>query len=175
MNKRKVVNEVYNIVNKSVDGSRPNEITVNIREENKKLPLPPSIIVFQAAAFLCSTRLTASANRILMFFFSKSAYENFIGIDVLTLSEELKLGKLTVIKGLQELEEANIIIKIQNTQDRRRHDYFINPIAAWKGNSFTRNVQINKMKEKKELKAQLNIFNLPPEQEKKAIKPSKDF
>lgn len=175
MNKGKVVNEVYKIVNKEADGIRPTEITVNIREEKKKIPLPPSIIVFQAAAFLCSTKLTASANRILMFFFSKSVYENFIGIDVLTLSEELKIGKLTVIKGLQELEEANIIIKIQNTQDRRRHDYFINPIAAWKGNSFTRNVQINKMKETKESHAQLNLFNIIPEAKKKAIKPSEDF
>lgn len=175
MNKGKVVNEVYNIVNKAVDGSRPNEITVNIREEKKKLPLPPSIIVFQAAAFLCSTKLTASANRILMFFFSKSVYENFIGIDVLTLSEELNVSKLTIINGLQELEKANIIIKIENAQDRRRHDYFINPIAAWKGNSFARSVQINKMKETKESQAQLNLFNLPPEHKKKAIKPSEDF
>ena len=171
----KLVNEVYKVVNKSVDESRPNEITVNIREERKKIPLPPSIIVFQAAAFLCSTKLTASANRILMYFFSKSVYENFIGIDVLTLSEDLKISKVTVIKSLQELEDANILIKTQNTQDRRRHDYFINPITAWKGNSFTRSVQLKKMEENKESQAQLNLFNLPAEPQKKGLKPSEDF
>lgn len=175
MNKGKLVNEVYNVVNRMVDESRPNEITVNIREEKKKIPLPPSIIVFQAAAFLCATKLTPSANRILMFFFSKSVYENFIGVDVLTLVEDLKISKRSVISSLQELEEANIIIKIQNTQDRRRHDYFINPIAAWKGNSYTRSLQVNKMKETKESHAQLNLFNIIPEAKKKAIKPSEDF
>jgi hypothetical protein len=175
MNKKNLADEVYNIVNKSVEGSRPHEITVNIREEKKKLPLPPSIIVFQAAAFMCATKLTPSANRILMFFFSKSVYENFIGIDVLTLVEDLKVSKRSVINGLQELEDANIIIKIVNGQDRRRHDYFINPVAAWKGHSYSRNKQINKMKETKESAAQLNLFNIIPEDKKKAIKPSEDF
>ena len=171
----KLVNDIYNIVNKSLYDSRPNETTVNIRQEKKKIPLPPSIIVFQAAAFLCSTKLTASANRVLMYFFSKSVYENFIGIDVLTLSDDLKLSKVSIIKSLQELEDTNILIKVENTQDRRRHDYFINPISAWKGNSFTRQVRINKMKETKEGQEQLNLFNLPPEHKKKAIKPSEDF
>ena len=84
-------------------------------------------------------------------------------------------SKVSIIKSLQELEDTNILIKVENTQDRRRHDYFINPISAWKGNSFTRQVRINKMKETKEGQEQLNLFNLPPEHKKKAIKPSEDF
>ena len=60
-------------------------------------------------------------------------------MDVKTIQEELNLkSKMTVVQALKELEDNNIIIKIENTQDRRRNDYFINPYTAWKGNSNTR-------------------------------------
>jgi DNA-binding transcriptional regulator GbsR (MarR family) len=58
---------------------------------------------------------------------------------------ELNMSKPTVVNGLKELEENNIIIKYQNVNDNRRHDYFINPITAWKGNSYTRDKQIKKI------------------------------
>ena len=40
-----------------------------------------------------------------MFFFAKSGYENFIGVDVKTLCEELGMSKPTVCDGLKALEE----------------------------------------------------------------------
>ena len=71
--------------------------------------------------------------------------------------EELKMSEPTVVNGLKELEVNNIIIKYQNTKDRRRHDYFINPTAAWKGNSYTRDKQIKKIKH--DDPEQLNLFS----------------
>jgi len=171
MNKEQVVREVYKVIQDSNLEYTPQEITVNIRTEKKKIPLPPSIIVFQAAAYLCATKLNASTNRILMFFFSKSVYENFIGIDVKTLMSELDMSKPTIVNALKELEVNNILIKYKNVNDSRRHDYFINPITAWKGNSYTRNEKIKAIKETDS--KQLDLFNLSPI--KNAIKPSKDF
>ena len=171
MNKEYIAKEVYKVIQNSSLESTPHEITVNIRKDVKKIHLPPSIIVFQAAAFLCSTRLNSSANRILMYFFSKSAYENFVGIDVKMLMEELSVSKPTVVNALKDLEDSNILIKYQNVNDKRRHDYFINPITAWKGNSFTREKQINKIKS--EDPKQLDLFNIEPV--KKSIKPQLDF
>jgi hypothetical protein len=171
MNKEIVAKEVYKVIQDANLESTPHEITVNIRKDVKKIPLPPSVIVFQAAAYLCSTRLNASANRILMYFFSKSAYENYVGIDVKTLMEELSVSKPTVVNALKDLEDNNILIKFQNVNDKRRHDYFINPITAWKGNSFTRQKNINAIKEKDP--TQLNLFNIPKVE--KAIKPQLDF
>jgi hypothetical protein len=171
MNKEIVAKEVYKAIQNASIESTPQEITVNIRKDVKKIPLPPSIIVFQAAAFLCSTKLNSSANRILMYFFSKSVYENFVGIDVKTLMEELSVSKPTVVNALKDLEDNNILIKYQNVNDKRRHDYFINPITAWKGNSFTRQKQINKIKS--EDPGQLDLFNIEPPE--KAIKPQLDF
>jgi hypothetical protein len=171
MNREIVAKEVYKAIENSVIESTPHEITVNIRKDVKKIPLPPSIIVFQAAAFLCSTKLNSSANRILMYFFSKSAYENYVGIDVKTLMEELKVSKPTVVNALKDLEDNNILIKYQNVNDKRRHDYFINPITAWKGNSYTRQSRVNKIKT--DDPRQLNLFNV--ELPEKGIKPQLDF
>jgi|LakMenE22Apr09ns_1017241.scaffolds.fasta_scaffold02989_2 hypothetical protein len=136
----------------------PCDINVFIKREAKKPKLPPSIMVFQAAAFLCSTKLNASTNRILMYFFSKSAYENFVGIDVKTLMEELNVSKPTVVNALKDLEYNNILIKYQNVNDKRRHDYFINPISAWKGKSYIRKNQIDKIKS--ENPDQLDLFDV---------------
>lgn len=136
MNKEKVARGVYNIVHDETSG-RPMETKVMIRTAPKRISLPPNMMVFQAAAYLCSTKLNASTNRILMFFFAKSAYENYIGIDIKSLMEELKMSKPTVVNALKDLEINNIIIKYQNVNDNRRHDYFINPVTAWKGNSYT--------------------------------------
>lgn len=80
-----------------------------------------------------------------MWFFAVSQYENFVGVDIQTLIEELLMSKRAVIDGLNELEENNIIIKFKNGRDRRRHDYFINPTAAWRGNSVARKMFINKV------------------------------
>jgi hypothetical protein len=171
MNKEIVAKEVYKAIENSVIEPTPHEITVNIRKDVKKIPLPPSIIVFQAAAFLCSTKLNSSTNRVLMYFFSKSAYENCVGIDVKTLMEELKVSKPTIVNALKDLEDNNILIKYQNVNDKRRHDYFINPITAWKGNSYARKAQVNKIKSNDP--SQLNLFNI--ELPEKAIKPQLDF
>ena len=134
----------------------PCNVTVNVRNEPKKVKLPPGIFVFQAAAFLCATKLNASTNRILMYFFSKSAFENFIGVDVKTLMEELNVSKPTVVNALKDLEYNNILIKYQNVNDKRRHDYFINPISAWKGKSPVRRNAIATIKN--ENPDQLELF-----------------
>lgn len=138
----KVAREVFEVVH---DWESRTETNVTIRTAPKRISLPPNMMVFQAAAYLCATKLNASTNRILMFFFAKSAYENFIGVDIKTICEELKMSKPTVCDGLALLEENNVLIKYQNVHDKRRHDYFINPVSAWKGNSYTRKEKLKVM------------------------------
>jgi hypothetical protein len=141
-NKELVAREVFEVVH---DWESRTETKVTIRTAPKRISLPPNMMVFQAAAYLCATKLNASTNRILMFFFAKSGYENFIGVDVKTLCEELGMSKPTVCDGLKALEENNVLVKYQNVHDKRRHDYFINPVSAWKGNSFTRDQKLKTM------------------------------
>lgn len=141
-NKEAVAREVFEAVH---DWESRTETKVTIRTAPKRISLPPNMMVFQAAAYLCATKLNASTNRILMFFFAKSGYENFIGVDVKTLCEELGMSKPTVCDGLKALEENNVLVKFQNVHDKRRHDYFINPVSAWKGNSYTRDKKLKTM------------------------------
>jgi len=148
---------------KHLDGdNRSIEVSVNVR--SKRIPLPQNIMVFQAFALLAAVNLKPSSNRILMLFFGMSAYENYIGMDVKTISEELNMSERSVIRGLKEIEDCNIIIKYPHPTDRRRHDYFINPLGAWKGNSYARKKALKKLKSNEK---QLDLFNKSlPELEK---------
>jgi len=141
---QKHVSDVFNVEQKKV------QITV----QRDRLKLPPNIMVFQAFAYLAATKLKPATNQVLMFLFSKSVYENYISMDVKTISEELNISERSIISSINELVENCIVIKIKHPSDKRRNDYFINPIAAWKGNSFTRASAMKSID-----KAQLKLFN----------------
>ena len=139
-----IVNSLKKITEESELGYDVN-VSVNVSKNRK--PMPPNIMVFQAFAYLSATKLKPASNKVLMLFFSLSGYENYIGMDVITIQEQLGLGKVTVINSLKELESNNIIIKTVNITDKRRNDYYINPLSAWKGNNFSRIKAVNKHNE----------------------------
>jgi predicted transcriptional regulator len=148
----KIMRDVQNSVSESfgIEGKK-----VSIFVSKDRIKLPPNIMVFQAFAFLAATKLKPATNRILMLLFSKSGYENFVSMDVLTISEELIMSERSVIRSMNELIENNIVIKIKGgyVSDRRRNEYYVNPMAAWKGNSYTRLQSI-----KQTDKNQLSLF-----------------
>jgi DNA-binding MarR family transcriptional regulator len=117
-------------------------------DNKKKEKLPSMMMVFQKAAEICATKLSPSASRILLYFISQSAYENFIGIDVKSIQTRLSIkSKSTVINAIKELIDNSIIIKVNNVTDARRNDYFINPYTAWKGSSTKWNAAKKRVKE----------------------------
>lgn len=142
---RELAYKVKNAVEDDYNGKQVLETIVNIKTAPKRIQLPPNVMVFQQFAYLAATKLLPSSNQLLMLFFSHSAYENYVGMDVKTISEQLNVNQRTVIRALNELVEHNIIIKLKTVGDARRHDYFINPVAAWKGNSFARKKAITKL------------------------------
>lgn len=132
-------------VNKAVKGVAGQDMQINIYNTPKRVPLPANVMVFQTFAFLAATKLKDCSIRVLMLLFSKSAYENFLSMDITTIAEELKYTERSVITALNELTENRIIIKTPHPSDKRRHDYFINPLAAWRGNGYTRKKNIEKI------------------------------
>lgn len=138
--------------------------------QKKGVKLPPNVMVFQAFAYLAATKLKDSSNRVLMLLFSQSAYENYISMDVKTISEILNYTERSVITALSELVKNNIILKIKHPSDNRRHDYFLNPTSAWKGNSTSRLKMITKMDSN-----QLDIFGQTLENKTKKIVSDKSF
>ena len=156
--KQKLTSQATEIVNNAHMGDLTDkdlEISINVRQKRGKLP--QHLMVFQAFAYLSATKLRPATNKVLMYFFASSGYENYVGIDQKTIMEKLSLSKPTVVLALKELDENNIIKKFPNPIDHRRHDYFINPLSAWKGNSFTRKKMIQKIT--KEDPDQLSMFS----------------
>lgn len=119
-------------------------IEVHVYAQRKRIQLEPNIMVFQKFAYEAATRLSDCSVRVLMLLFSKSGYENFVSMDLIAIAEELHYTQRSVISALNELTKENIVIKTAHPSDKRRNDYFINPIAAWKGNSFARKKQLSK-------------------------------
>lgn len=155
----KLAHKVKEVVDESfhVDGSeRPQETNVTIRSQPKRIPLPDNVMVFQAFAEIAAQKLKASTCRILMLLFAQSAYENYVSMDIQTIADALGMSTRSVITGLNELHENNIILKLQHPSDKRRHDYFMNPVASWKGNSYTRKKMMSTLSKKDP--RQLDLF-----------------
>jgi len=136
-------------------GLDPEQYDLNLYKKGK-VKAAPNIQLFQTAAYLAATCLSPSANKILMYFLSISEFENFVGVDQITLHEELNISLSSTEKGLRELCGNGIIIKTPHSSDKRRNDYFINPMQAWKGKTLNRKIALNKLN--KENPNQLHIF-----------------
>ena len=135
----------------------PENVQVSIRIAKKPaVKLPANIMLFQAFAMVAALKLKPATNQVLMLLFGLSAYENYIGIDVKTIQEHLGgISSRSIIRALKELEEEKIIIKLPHPSDKRRNDYFINPTAAWKGNSYSR---VQRIKQLVKNSVQLQLF-----------------
>ena len=127
---------------------------LNLRKAPKVIAAP-NIQLFQTAAYLAATRLSPSANKILMYFLSVSEFENYIGVDIKSLHEKLDISYSSCEKGLKELRDNSVIIGVKHINDKRRNDYFINPMQAWKGKMINRQ---STLKELNKDENQLELF-----------------
>lgn len=144
MDKRKTLEKLQDIIKSEFNEDEQKGMDAFLTIKPKTRPsLAPNIMVFQTFAYLASTELKPSSNKVLMYLFSMSAYENFLGIDIKTLSEKLSMSERSVISALNELEDNGVIAKVKSGTDRRRNDYFINPMSAWKGNSTARKMKLD--------------------------------
>jgi predicted transcriptional regulator len=142
------------IIRKVSEALPDKQLKITIREQSKTVRMPDMVMVFQQAALACSMRLNGSCARILLFFISQSQYGNYVTVDIEFFMEKLQLSKSSVVRGLKELVEHNVIIKLANPVDSRRHDYYINPNVGWKGKSINRKEAMMKID-----KNQLDLFN----------------
>lgn len=136
-------------------GLNPDEYDLMLFKKGKPKSAP-NIQLFQTAAYLAATCLSPSANKILMYFLSISEFENYVGMDQKSLHEELGMSLRSTTYGIKELVENGIIIKVAHISDKRRNDYFINPMQAWKGKTLNRKIALNKLN--KEFENQLHLF-----------------
>jgi DNA-binding MarR family transcriptional regulator len=136
-------------------GLNPEEYDLSLYRKTR-VRVAPNIQLFQTAAYLAATCLSPSANKILMYFLSLTEFENYVGIDQKTLHEDLNISLRSTERGINELVDNGIIIKVKHLSDKRRNDYFINPMSAWKGKIKNRKRALSILN--KELDSQLNLF-----------------
>lgn len=132
------------------------EYTGIVREKRGKLP--DSVFLLQAFSARLAIRpdYSAATYRLFHYLISINGYENFLSIDIETITEYLGISKSAVKRGLKKLEKDNIVIKIANKTDKRRNDYFMNPMALWKGKAIVRDKYLKKAKDNK---LQLDMFS----------------
>lgn len=134
---------------------------LHVKLNLKRPKLPPNVMLFQTAAYVCATKMSGAANKVLMLFLSLTAYENVVGMDQKTIAEDLAMSERQVNRGLKELEEHNVIAKVKCIGDKRRNEYFLSPFGVWKGNSVQRNKLIRKMIGSND--SQLSLFGVDAE------------
>lgn len=178
--KTKLVEATREIVKNAHMGSLNGieEVDVSVYIGRKKVPMEQNIQVIQAFAHVAALNCAPVTCKVLMYLFSLSEYENYIGIDIKTIAENIRYTERSVLSAMAELYKYNIILKIQHPSDKRRHDYFINPKAAWKGSSANRNKTMKKLVENNP--NQLDMFKgkydilLPPGQSNEDKSTKKD-
>ena len=153
MNKKKIAEDIKKLV--------PEASTINVNFGKKRIPLPPNIMVFQTFAFLAATELKPATNKVLMLFFANSAYENYVGMDIVTIGEKLNISERSVINAINELEKNKIIIRTKHPNDKRRNDYFLIFFTSWKGNAESRKKMIEIIAAN-----QLDLFGISEEDHK---------
>lgn len=150
--KKNVLEKVANLLQDS--GINPADYNLSLYKKSK-VQSSPNIQLFQTAAYLAATTLSPSANKILMYFLSLSEFENYVGIDQKTITEELCISLSATEKGLKELKDNGVIVKVKHISDNRRNEYFINPMTAWKGKMLNRKIALSKLQKNEN---QLHLF-----------------
>lgn len=142
-NSKDVAQKVFDAINNDEAKEALNNVNINVQPN--RTPLPNNIMVFQRFAMLAATKLKPSSNRILMYFFALSEYENQIAISQEQLQEDLILGKSTVVRALNELKKEGIILSVPHANDKRFNEYILNPMSSWKGNGTSRKILLEKI------------------------------
>lgn len=124
------------------------DMQVSVIMKSKIPAIPDYIQLFQEAIkrIVAGEGMTLTTYRVFCFLLGSMEYQNFIGIDIKTLAEDLNVSVPSVDRAMKQLKELNIIISIKDTLDRRRNAYMLNPKAAWKGKAKNYIAAVKKMK-----------------------------
>ena len=90
--------------------------------------------------------LRPNACKLLLYMMSKTQYDNYIGVNQETMREDLEYkSKKTIVDGIKELMNYNIILVLEDLDDKRRNVYYLNPMQSWKGKVAKRIQTIKRM------------------------------
>jgi len=146
MDDKELAYAIQDLVN-SVRGDETHETVVSIKTGKKRLQIfsEPFVMITQRMAFEMAISGKKTTALVFLYFIGVQAYRNLIGVDQLTIAEHLGYSRQTISTSIKDLENANIIKRIQNLNDRRRVDYIMNPHGVWKGDAFEKRTVVRKL------------------------------
>jgi len=106
----------------------------------RKFPKGPDFIMIyqEIGKSILEGKISLSTSKVFFYLIMHINFENFIGIDQRTLSENIDMPLPTVKKAMKELKDTGMLISVKDNFDQRRNIYRLNPIVAWKGRARNR-------------------------------------
>lgn len=129
------------------------DVAVSVSIRRKIAKTPDFVMIYQEIGKkVLEGTISLSTSKVFFYLVMNIDFENFIGIDLKSISENIKMPLPTVKKTMRELKEIGILISIKDNFDTRRNIYRLNPVVAWKGKVNNRTKAI------KENPAQVKMF-----------------
>lgn len=148
MNVKKLTKNQSENISESIKKEFNEDMIVSVVVKNKIPTIPDYVQLFQEAIrrIVAGEGMTLITYRVFLFMLGSMQYENFIGINIKTISEDLNVSVPSVSRAMKQLKDLNIIITIKDTMDRRLNCYILNPKAVWKGKAKNYISVVKKMK-----------------------------
>ena len=120
----------------------------------KKIPKSPDFIMIyqEVGKSILEGKICLSTSKVFFYLIMNINFENFIGIDQKSISENINMPLRSVNRAMSELKAAGMLIAIKDNFDARRAIYRLNPVVAWKGKG------TNRVKLLKENPQQIKMF-----------------
>lgn len=101
----------------------------------RSIPKTPDFVMLyqEIGKKILEGNISLSSSKVFFYMIMNMSFENFIGIDQKSISDNIKMPLPTVKKAMKELKEFGMLISIRDNFDTRRNVYRLNPIVAWKG------------------------------------------
>ena len=125
-----------------------NDVAVNIYVKKKQIKQSTYVMFYQAVNLELVKILPPNACKVLLYLMSKTQYDNYVGVDQLTIMEDLGYKRpKSVNDAIKLLKEQNIVLSMPDLADKRRNVYYINPYQSWKGDVRRRVELVKKSKQ----------------------------
>jgi len=122
-----------NIV-KAIKAELGDEVSVSVSLRRKIQKTSDFVMIYQEIGKkILEGEISTSTSKVFFYLVVNMSFENFIGIDLKSISDNINMPLRTVTQAMKDLKECGIIMSIKNNRDARRNDYRLNPIIAWKG------------------------------------------
>lgn len=110
------------------------DVAVSVSIRRKIAKTPDFVMIYQEIGKkVLEGTISLSTSKVFFYLVMNIDFENFIGIDLKSISENIKMPLPTVKKTMRELKEIGILLSIKDNFDTRRNIYRLNPVVAWKG------------------------------------------